>query len=642
MPSSFSTDLKLELMVTGENAGTWGTKTNTNLNLLQQAIAGYQDISIAGGAQTTALTMDNATISNARNAVVKLTGTITGNQIVTVPNGIEKTYIVSNGTTGAFTVEFKTASGTGPTFSTTDKGIKILFADGTNVVDVNANFSASSFPQINDSNGNEEIKFTTTASAVNELTVTNAATGNGPEISATGSDTNIDLKITPKGSGKINLDGIKFPNADGSSGQFLKTDGSGILSFADSGLAWQSVVTTSTITVVAGRAYFINTTSNACTVTLPSGTPTAGAQVQLVDYAGTFDTNACVINPNGNKIEGATANLRLTGEREGVILTYIDSTQGWLATSGINEGTDALGPVPYSVDFLVIAGGGGGGGAAGNGGSGGGGAGGYRNSYASETSGGGGSTETDLTFTPGVVYTVTVGGGGAASPSSPSQQGSTGSNSSISGTGITTVTSSGGGGGGARTGNNDGLAGGSGGGAANRLSATSGTGAAGTGTANQGFNGGSNAPNTGANGGGAGGGGAGVAGTNITTVTNVGAAGGNGLASSITGSSVSRGGGGGGGASGVGNPGGSGGTGGGGAGGSQNPNANAGAGTVNTGGGGGGANNAAQLSAAGGKGVVILRMPTASYSGTTTGSPTVTTDGSDTVIVFNDSGSITG
>jgi len=146
MPSSFSTDLKLELMVTGENAGTWGTKTNTNLNLLQQAIAGFQSISIAGGAQTTALTMDNAAISNARNAVIKLTGTITGNQIVTVPSGIEKTYIVSNGTTGAFTVEFKTASGTGPTFSTTDKGIKILFADGTNIVDVNANLSGIVLP----------------------------------------------------------------------------------------------------------------------------------------------------------------------------------------------------------------------------------------------------------------------------------------------------------------------------------------------------------------------------------------------------------------------------------------------------------------------------------------------------------------
>jgi hypothetical protein len=121
-------------MATGENAGTWGQITNTNLVVVQQAIAGYEGISIAGGAQTTALVMTQNALANARNAVIKLTGTITGNQIVTVPNGIEKTWIVSNGTTGAFTVNFKYAStGTGQTWSTTDKGIKILYSDGTDI-----------------------------------------------------------------------------------------------------------------------------------------------------------------------------------------------------------------------------------------------------------------------------------------------------------------------------------------------------------------------------------------------------------------------------------------------------------------------------------------------------------------------------
>ena len=136
MASSYSTDLKIELMVTGENAGTWGDKTNANLNVIQQAIAGFKSVSIAGGAQTTNLLINNSpdlATSDARNAVIKLTGTITGNQIVTVPTGIEKTYIVQNGTTGAFTVQFIQSGGTGTTFSTTDKGIKILFADGTNI-----------------------------------------------------------------------------------------------------------------------------------------------------------------------------------------------------------------------------------------------------------------------------------------------------------------------------------------------------------------------------------------------------------------------------------------------------------------------------------------------------------------------------
>jgi len=558
--------------------------------------------------------MSNAALSNARNAVIKLTGAITGNQVVTVPDGIEKTYIIANGTTGAFTVQFKTATGTGVTFAAADKSTKILFADGTNIVETGN--TTPIITQINDTNVNEQIKFTTTASAVNEFTITNAATANAPEISATGGDTNIDLKITPKGSGKINLDGIKFPNADGSSGQFLKTDGSGSLSFADSGLAWQSVVTTSTITVVAGRAYFIDTTSNACTVTLPSGTPAAGAQVQLVDYAGTFDTNACIINPNGNKIEAGTSNLQLTGEREGVILTYIDSTQGWLATSGINEGTDALSPVPYSIDFLVIGGGGGSGGGI----SGGGGAGGFRTSTQSVSA--------------GVAITVTVGDGGAGGVSDGSN-GSAGTASSISGSGLTTISSAGGGYGGGAA-NTGGGSGGSGGAGAGNGTTTGGSGNTPSTSPSQGNNGGTGSNGSGNRGGG-GGGGAGAVGANTSSPFN-GANGGTGTASSITGSSVTRAGGGGGGC----DPAGTGGTGGSGGGGNGTNLASTRgvAGTANTGGGGGGSGQSIG-GAVGGKGVVILSVPTASYSGTSSGSPTITTSGSNTILQFNGTGSYT-
>jgi hypothetical protein len=141
MASSYSTDLKLELMVTGENSGTWGDITNTNLVLLQQSIAGYEEVSIAGGAQTTALVMSDATLSNARNAVIKFTGTITGNQIVTVPDGIEKTYTFINGTSGNFTVQIKTVSGTGPTFAATDKTIKLVYSDGTDIININDSLS---------------------------------------------------------------------------------------------------------------------------------------------------------------------------------------------------------------------------------------------------------------------------------------------------------------------------------------------------------------------------------------------------------------------------------------------------------------------------------------------------------------------
>ena len=222
MASTYSQDLKLELMATGENSGTWGIKTNTNLNLLQQAIAGYEAISIAGGVQTTPLAMTDATISNARNAVIKLTGAITGNQTVTIPDSIEKVYIVENATSGAYTVEFKTVSGTGVTWSTTDKGVRILYSDGTNVVDSTVVSTAAeqtisgktlTAPKIADAgyiadaNGLEQIVFQTTASAVNELEVTNAATGNAPQLAATGDDTNINLNLVAKGTGSVQSNG---------------------------------------------------------------------------------------------------------------------------------------------------------------------------------------------------------------------------------------------------------------------------------------------------------------------------------------------------------------------------------------------------------------------------------------------------
>ena len=134
MASSYSTDLKLELMVTGENAGTWGDKTNTNLNLIQQAIAGFESIALTS--TNTTLSMTNAAISDARNAVLKFTGTITANCTVFVASGIEKTYILENGTTGNFTVALNQVGGASAIFSGTDKSSKLVYLNGTDVVDL--------------------------------------------------------------------------------------------------------------------------------------------------------------------------------------------------------------------------------------------------------------------------------------------------------------------------------------------------------------------------------------------------------------------------------------------------------------------------------------------------------------------------
>ena len=136
MASTFSTDLKLELMATGENAGTWGTKTNTNLNLIQQAIAGFQSIDVAAADVT--LVMTDASISNARNMVLKFTGTLTAARTVNLPDSIEKFYILQDSTThGAFTLTFKTVSGTG--FTLDEGKIHAGFSDGTNVTEVALN-----------------------------------------------------------------------------------------------------------------------------------------------------------------------------------------------------------------------------------------------------------------------------------------------------------------------------------------------------------------------------------------------------------------------------------------------------------------------------------------------------------------------
>jgi hypothetical protein len=140
MASTFTT-LGIEKMATGENAGTWGDKTNTNLDIVNTVVSGYVEQAVTNGGTLALSITDGASTATAQNAVIKLTGTITGNSIVTVPDSVEKVYIVTNGTSGAYTVQFKTASGTGVTFGVSEKTTKLLYSDGTNIVD--AGFSGS-------------------------------------------------------------------------------------------------------------------------------------------------------------------------------------------------------------------------------------------------------------------------------------------------------------------------------------------------------------------------------------------------------------------------------------------------------------------------------------------------------------------
>jgi len=376
-------------------------------------------------------------------------------------------------------------------------------------------------------------------------------------------------------------------------------------------IAWQSsIVTAATLTAEAGKGYWIDTTSNACTVTLP-GSASVGDQIILTDYARNWATNAVTIDPNSLNFQGRTTPQPVYNTNgQSVDLVYSGATKGWIPNSD-DDVTFETEPSPYNIEFLVIGGGGAGGYSYGGGG----GAGGFRTSTQS------------VSFA--TVITVTVGDGGAGG----SGAGASGSNSLISGSGLTTITSAGGGGG--ATPVNPGISGGSGGGGARNSGGSGNTPSTSPSQGNDGGAGGTGAPSY-SSGGGGGAGAVGGAGSNSTP-----GAGGNGTASSITGSSVTYAGGGGGSPYNTGNAA-SGGTGGGGRGGDAGTY-NGVAGTANTGGGGGAGGFASPRTGnSGGKGVIILSMPDANYSGTTTGSPTVATGVSgQTVLTFTGSGSYT-
>jgi hypothetical protein len=160
MANSTSASLKLTVQATGENSGTWGQITNTNLLILEQAIGGYSSVALNATTGAT-LTYSNGALSNGKNAVIKLTGTITTNVNVVIPDSVEKTYIIENGTSGVFTVTVKTTSGTGVTWGATDKGIKMVYSDGTNVVDTAFTKLSSDYtPTLSgvlDTNGNDVV-----------------------------------------------------------------------------------------------------------------------------------------------------------------------------------------------------------------------------------------------------------------------------------------------------------------------------------------------------------------------------------------------------------------------------------------------------------------------------------------------------
>ena len=341
--ASTYTPLGIEKMATGENAGTWGTKTNTNLEIIEQISGGYkvQTLNAGGaGANTTAVTQsDGATGSTVATRVIILGAespqTISGNKIITFPVLTENFYLIKNSTSGAYTVQLKAASGTGNTvtWATSDKGWKLVYFDGvaTNTGVYDVGFGAATSPGGSDT----QVQFNNSGAFGGDADlVWTAGTGliinSQKELRLADSDDS--AYIGQKAAGTTTSYTITWPAAvAGGNGYVLKSTTGGVLSWAEEsagGTSWQAIKT-STYTASAGEGVFANTTSGAFTVNLPSS-PSLGDEVSIVDYAGTFDTNNLTVGRNSQPIMGTAADLTVSIERAGLTLVYVDGTQGWL------------------------------------------------------------------------------------------------------------------------------------------------------------------------------------------------------------------------------------------------------------------------------------------------------------------------
>ena len=222
--ASTYTPLGVELQATGENAGTWGTKTNTNLQILEQISGGFTTQAVSDSGDTTLSVSDGSTGATLSHRIIEFTGSLTGARNVTIPIDVQQFYVLKNSTSGSQNVVFKYVSGSGDSITVAPGDVKLVYAtanDGTNPdIDDSGFITASSSDTLTnktltapkiadagfiaDANGNEQIIFQTTSSAVNELEVTNGATGNPPIIGASG-ETNVDVHIKPKGTGETRI-----------------------------------------------------------------------------------------------------------------------------------------------------------------------------------------------------------------------------------------------------------------------------------------------------------------------------------------------------------------------------------------------------------------------------------------------------
>jgi len=357
MASTFS-NLGLNLQATGENSGTWGAITNVNLQDIDCAIGGVITVTVTGNttlAFTTNSSSTTYTDEAGRNKTIILSGSLSATTItITVPN-IEKDYVIINNSGATATIS--SGGSTTVSIATGSKNYVVVNASATSVLSAVPDTTpggTTNAVQYNNGGvfaGSTNFTFngTTvamqTATALNltatSLTAVNATVTNAVFSSTVNLLTRSEVRFQDAAGGEyIGLRSsttvatsftLNLPTTSGTANQVIQTDGSGNLSFAtvSGGAAWQSVVTSTTFSATVKYGYFVNTSSNAITCTLPAS-PTIGDFISFIDYAGTFQTNNFTVSRNGNPIQGTAEDLTVATQRAGFTLVYVDSTQGWL------------------------------------------------------------------------------------------------------------------------------------------------------------------------------------------------------------------------------------------------------------------------------------------------------------------------
>ena len=332
MASTYNS-LGYQKMATGENAGTWGTKTNTTLDEIKETF-GYT--SIAMTADRTLTIPDGSTGTyDGRAFIIELTGTLGGTRVLDIAAtagdpaaNIEKPFIVFDNTThSGDTLTFKVTGQTG--FALTEGSTYLCYHNGTDII--NTGVGASTSPggsttqvQYNNSGafgGDADLIWTAgTGLTINSQKELRLADTDDDKYIGFKSHTAVGTSYTltwPQNAAAVN-DYILTSQTDGTLAWVANSGGT----------SWQAVITADP-TAVAGEGYFCNTTSAGFTVTLPAGT--IGDEISIVDYAGTFDTNNLTVAPNGSeKINGVAASLTCAVERAAFTLVFTDTTQGWL------------------------------------------------------------------------------------------------------------------------------------------------------------------------------------------------------------------------------------------------------------------------------------------------------------------------